>query len=135
MPESKITGTWLCVWPDGSRSLVFNAWTVEDALYVLDETDAAEPYMLYPLPDQPSFIHFKREKEGREVYYSPYQLSEELNSQIEKRVKKRKPIEERPINDHAAIAADLLGMSTTLANALMKRHIENRIASPALPDV
>jgi len=52
------TGRWLCMWPNGTRSIVFDAYTVEDAIEVLDEIGDAEPYMLHPLKVQPSFIDF-----------------------------------------------------------------------------
>jgi len=52
------TGRWLCMWPNGTRSIVFDAYTVEDAIGVLDEIGDAEPYMLHPLTVQPSFIDF-----------------------------------------------------------------------------
>ena len=48
--KMKTTGRWLGLWPDGLRSVVFDAFTVEGAIAVLDEIGPAEPYMLHPIP-------------------------------------------------------------------------------------
>jgi hypothetical protein len=58
------TGRWLCMWPNGTRTIVFDAYTVEDVIEVLDEIGDAEPYMLHPLTVQPSFIDFEQQDTG-----------------------------------------------------------------------
>lgn len=111
-----VTGRWLCMWPDGSRSVVFDAYTVEDAIEVLDETDAAEPYMLHPIPDGPAFIHFRKVKESGQTYFVPYGESEVLGYEVGRRRRRRKPEEVQPISEKARCIARDMGMSVTLAN-------------------
>jgi len=80
------TGRWLCLWPDGTRSIVFDAYTVEEAIAVLDEIGSAEPYMLHPLTAQPSFIDFAPEldedMEEEYVGYVPKEISFDLQWEV-----------------------------------------------------
>jgi len=80
------TGRWLCLWPDGTRSIVFDAYTVEDAIAVLDEIGSAEPYMLHPLTAQPSFIDFAPEldedMEEEYVGYVPKEIAFDLRWEV-----------------------------------------------------
>ena len=69
------TGRWLCLWPNGTRSIVFDAYTVEDAIEVLDEIGSAAPYMLHALTAQPSFIDFAPELDEDDEY--PSRMEEE----------------------------------------------------------
>ena len=81
------TGRWLCMWPNGTRSIVFDAYTVEDAIEVLDEIGDAEPYMLHPIKVQPSFIDFDPEldedmEEEDFVGWVPKYVASDLNLEL-----------------------------------------------------
>ena len=81
------TGRWLCMWPNGTRSIVFDAYTVEDAIEVLDEIGDAEPYMLHPIKVQPSFIDFDPEldedmEEEDFVGWVPKYAASDLNLEL-----------------------------------------------------
>ena len=58
IPDEKITGRWLCLWPNGTRSIVFDAYTIKDAINVLDDLGDAKPHMLHPIEARTSYIDF-----------------------------------------------------------------------------
>lgn len=85
--DEKTTGRWICLWPNGTRSVVFDAFTVEDAIEVLDEIGSAEPYMLHPISASPSFIDFIPEVNtdmGEEecVFYIAEEVSSDLKWEV-----------------------------------------------------
>ena len=81
------TGRWLCLWPNGTRSIVFDAYTVEDAIAVLDEIGSAAPYMLHALTAQPSFIDFAPEldvdMEEEYMGWVPQEVACDLHCELE----------------------------------------------------
>ena len=106
---------WICHWPDGSRAAVFGAETVEDAIEVLDELGAAEPWMLTRIDDiRPCFVDFDKVPMGFDANY----VSEELYAEVEKR-RKLKCVDVAPVNQKAAELSKLLGMSQSLANRIV----------------
>lgn len=106
---------WICHWPDGSRAAVFGAETVEDAIEVLDELGAAEPWMLTRIDDsRPCFVDFDKAPMGFDASY----VSEELYAEVEKR-RKLKRADVAPVNQKAADLSKVLGMSQSLANRMV----------------
>ena len=106
---------WICHWPDGSRSAVFGALTVDDAIEVLDELGAAEPWMLTRIDDsRPCFVDFDKVPMGFDANY----VSEELYSEVEKR-RKLKCADVAPVNQKAAQLSRALWMSQWLANQIV----------------
>ena len=120
---------WICHWPDGSRAAVFGAQTVEDAIEVLDELGAAEPWMLTRIDDsRPCFVDFDKVPMGFNANY----VSEELYLEVEKR-RKLKSVDVAPVNQKAEKLSKVLGMSQQLANRIViEAEYEEEMANGGL---
>lgn len=113
------TCRWLCIWPNGDRTVVFDCFSKEEAIEVLDELGPAEEYMLHPMSDGPAFVDFKRIREGRFVEWYANQGDEALNEEVRKKRNRRKPEVPKPISSKAAHIANAFDCSVQLANKIV----------------
>lgn len=122
MSKRKITGRWICVWPDKSKTLVFDAFSEMEAIEALDEIGPAEPYMLVPIAADPACVDFTYRKDKGHTWQELYMVSEELGVEVQKHRKIKKIASVEPVSTRAKELATYLGMSQTLANARFLAH-------------
>jgi hypothetical protein len=71
---------WICVWPNGERSIVY-ADNKDEAILILDEEASATPAMLKPYPDGARFyctLAPRKETDGACFAFVPDEMSEDM---------------------------------------------------------